>query len=27
MIPQIYSGNETTNTGSLVYDDCSLTAG
>jgi hypothetical protein len=26
MIPQIYSTNETTNTGSLLYDDCTVTA-
>jgi hypothetical protein len=26
MVPQIYSTNETTATGSLVYDDCSVTA-
>jgi hypothetical protein len=26
MIPQIYSSNETSKTGSLVYDDCSVTA-
>jgi hypothetical protein len=26
MIPQIYSTNETTATGSLIYDDCSVTA-
>jgi hypothetical protein len=27
MIPQIYSTNETTATGSIVYDDCSVTTG
>jgi hypothetical protein len=27
MIPQIYSTNETTATGNLLYDDCSLTTG
>ena len=27
MVPQIYSTNETTATGSLLYDDCSMTAG
>lgn len=27
MIPQIYSTNETTSTGSIIYDDCSVTAG
>jgi hypothetical protein len=26
MVPQIYSSNETTKTGSLVYDDCSVTS-
>jgi hypothetical protein len=26
IIPQIYSTNETTNTGSIVYDDCSVIA-
>jgi hypothetical protein len=26
MVPQIYSTNETTNTGSLVYDDCSVSS-
>jgi hypothetical protein len=25
MVPQIYSTNETTATGSLLYDDCSVT--
>jgi len=27
MIPQLYSSNETSTNGSLVYDDCSVTAG
>ena len=27
MIPQIYSTNQTTSTGSIVYDDCSVSAG
>jgi aryl-phospho-beta-D-glucosidase BglC (GH1 family) len=27
MIPQIYSTNQTTNTGAMLYDDCSVTAG
>ncbi|MCU1551315.1 MAG: hypothetical protein JWR36_1875 [Glaciihabitans sp.] len=27
MIPQIYSTNQTTSTGSLIYDDCSVTTG
>ena len=27
MIPQIYSTNQTTSTGNLIYDDCSVTTG